>query len=158
VAKRLDAPYAVGRRSTSWVKQKHRRRERFVATGWRERDGALPEFFLARRVGKELRPAGTASLGLDPERREQLLSALAAAGAGAPGAGDDASAGRYRRSRSWLMFTGRPTGRSATPRCARSASPGLSEVHRALASDSLFAGSQGRRSRAMVAVEQPGEG
>lgn len=77
VAKRLDAPYAEGRRNNSWVKQKHRRRERFAVTGWRERDGALPEFFLARRVGKELAPAGTASLGLDPERREQLLSGLA---------------------------------------------------------------------------------
>jgi len=77
VAKRLDAPYAEGRRSSAWVKQKHRRHERFVVTGWRERDGALPEFFLARRVGKELEPAGRASLGLDHERREQLLSALA---------------------------------------------------------------------------------
>ena len=48
-----------------------------MVTGWREREGALPEFFLARRVGKELQPAGTASLGLDPERREQLLSGLA---------------------------------------------------------------------------------
>jgi ATP-dependent DNA ligase len=59
------------------VKQKHRRRERFVVTGWREREGALTEFFLARTVGNELHPAGTASLGLDPERREQLLSGLA---------------------------------------------------------------------------------
>lgn len=76
VAKRLDAPYAEGRRSNAWVKQKHRRLECFVVTGWRERDGALPEFFLARRTGSELRPAGSASLGLDYERREQLLSAL----------------------------------------------------------------------------------
>jgi bifunctional non-homologous end joining protein LigD len=80
VAKRLDAPYAEGRRSNSWVKQKHRRREPFVVTGWRKRDGGLPEFFLARRVGGVLHPAGTASLGLDPERREELLSALAERG------------------------------------------------------------------------------
>ena len=77
VAKRLDAPYAEGRRSNAWVKQKHRRRERFVVTGWREREGALTEFFLARTVGNQLHPAGTASLGLDPERRQQLLSGLA---------------------------------------------------------------------------------
>lgn len=77
VAKRLDAPYAEGRRSNAWVKQKHRRHERFVVTGWRERDRALPEFFLARRVGSQLRPAGSASLGLDHQRREDLLSALA---------------------------------------------------------------------------------
>jgi bifunctional non-homologous end joining protein LigD len=30
VAKRLDAPYTPGRRSPTWVKQKHRRREWFV--------------------------------------------------------------------------------------------------------------------------------
>jgi bifunctional non-homologous end joining protein LigD len=77
MAKRLNAPYAEGRRSNAWVKQKHRRRERFVVTGWRERDGHLPDFFLARTIGSELHPAGSASLGLDRERREQLLSALA---------------------------------------------------------------------------------
>src|SRR5690348_16868135 len=40
VAKRLDAAYGEGRRSSAWVKQKHRRRERFVVTGWREHDRA----------------------------------------------------------------------------------------------------------------------
>jgi ATP-dependent DNA ligase len=49
VAKRLDAPYAEGRRSRSWIKIKHRRRERLVVTGWRDRDGELPEFLVARR-------------------------------------------------------------------------------------------------------------
>ena len=77
VAKRLDAPYAEGRRSNAWVKQKHRRRERFVVTGWREREGALPEFLLARQLDGDLRPAGSASLGLDADSREQLLAALA---------------------------------------------------------------------------------
>jgi bifunctional non-homologous end joining protein LigD len=48
VAKRLDAPYAEGRRSRSWIKHKHRRRERLAITGWREREGALLEFLLAR--------------------------------------------------------------------------------------------------------------
>ena len=48
-----------------------------MVTGWRERHGALPEFILARQVGSELHPAGSAGLGLDPERREQLLTALA---------------------------------------------------------------------------------
>jgi bifunctional non-homologous end joining protein LigD len=77
VAKRLDAPYAEGRRSNAWVKQKHRRRERFVVAGWREREGGLPEFFLARQLDGELRPAGTASFGLDADSRETLLAALA---------------------------------------------------------------------------------
>ena len=78
VAKRFDAPYSEGRRSRAWLKQKHRRRERFVVTGWREREGALPEFLLARRNGAaELRPAGSASLGLDAERRARLIGMLA---------------------------------------------------------------------------------
>ena len=77
VAKRLDAPYTPGRRSSAWVKHKHRRRELFVVTGWRERAGPLPEFLLARRAADgSLRPAGSASLGLDADRRALLLSAL----------------------------------------------------------------------------------
>jgi ATP-dependent DNA ligase len=79
VAKRLDAPYAEGRHSRMWIKQKHRRRERLAVTGWRERDGELPEFLLARRgPGGELVPAGSASLGLDQLRRVELLAHLAA--------------------------------------------------------------------------------
>ena len=79
VAKRLDAPYAEGRRSRSWIKVKHRRRERLVVTGWRERDGELPEFLLARVADSgRLRPAGSASLGLDAQRRAELLAHLIA--------------------------------------------------------------------------------
>jgi bifunctional non-homologous end joining protein LigD len=79
VAKRLDAPYAEGRRSRSWIKVKHRRRERMVVTGWRERDGELPEFLLARVADSgRLRPAGSASLGLDAQRRAELLAHLIA--------------------------------------------------------------------------------
>lgn len=63
VAKRLDARYLQGRRSATWVKRKHRRSERLVVTGWRERDGGLPEFLLARRGSDgRLRPVGSASL------------------------------------------------------------------------------------------------
>jgi bifunctional non-homologous end joining protein LigD len=140
VAKRLDAPYAEGRRSNAWVKQKHRRRERFVVLGWRERDGALPEFFLARRVGGGLRPAGNASLGLDRDRREQLLSALAER---------ELTPVRHRRRVHWALpeievladVHGRPDGpvRDAVLREIRV--PGFTEVHRpALASDWLFGG------------------
>lgn len=79
VAKRLDAPYAAGRRTSAWRKVKHRRRERFVVTGWRERDGGLPEFLLTRRdEDGTLSPAGSASLGLDRERRAALIEVLAA--------------------------------------------------------------------------------
>ncbi len=45
VAKRLDSPYWEGRRTPAWIKRKHRRRERMVVTGWRERRDSLPEFF-----------------------------------------------------------------------------------------------------------------
>jgi bifunctional non-homologous end joining protein LigD len=78
VAKRLGSVYSPGHRSRDWVKFKHRRRETFRVTGWRERDGQLPEFFLAREAGGRLRPAGTVALGLDTGRREQLLDALRA--------------------------------------------------------------------------------
>jgi ATP-dependent DNA ligase len=78
VAKRLGSRYTEGKRSASWVKTKHRRRERLVVTGWRELgDGRLPEFMLARRgLGDSLRPAGSASLDPDSERRGQLIDAL----------------------------------------------------------------------------------
>jgi ATP-dependent DNA ligase len=76
VAKRLDAAYPEGR-SRSWIK--HRRRERLAVTGWRERNGELPEFVLARPgPGGELVPAGSASLGLDAGQCAKLLEALVA--------------------------------------------------------------------------------
>ena len=63
-----------GRRSRSRIKHKHRRRERLLVSGWRERPGELPEFLLARRgADGRLRPAGSASLGLDTERCGGLL-------------------------------------------------------------------------------------
>ena len=78
VAKRLDAAYRESR-SRSWLKIKHRRRERLAVTGWRERNGELPEFLLARTgADGRLRPAGSASFGLDAGRRAELLEALAA--------------------------------------------------------------------------------
>jgi bifunctional non-homologous end joining protein LigD len=89
VAKRLDVAYREGR-SRAWVKHKHWRRERLAVTGWRERDGELPEFLLARPdADGRLRPAGSASLGLDASQRAELLDALA---------GREVS-GRARRSR-----------------------------------------------------------
>jgi bifunctional non-homologous end joining protein LigD len=77
VAKRVDAPYREGR-SRAWVKHKHCRRERLTVTGWRERDRQLPEFLLARRAPDgSLRPAGSASLGLDVAQRAELVAMLA---------------------------------------------------------------------------------
>jgi bifunctional non-homologous end joining protein LigD len=127
VAKRLDAAYAEGRRSNSWVKQKHRRRERLVVTGWRERERALPEFFLARQLDGKLRPAGTASLGLDATSRERLLAALAER---------ELTLGRRRRGVRWAIpeievvadVHGRPDGAVRDAVLQEFRVPGLSEA------------------------------
>jgi len=76
LAKRLDARSTPGRRSTAWIKHEHRRREQLVITGWRERNGALPDLLLARRHGGDLVPAGSASLGLGTAQRTALMAQL----------------------------------------------------------------------------------
>jgi bifunctional non-homologous end joining protein LigD len=79
VAKRLDSPWTPGRRTAHWVKSKHRRRERLVITGWRERSDAPEEFLVARqRPDGKLVPAGAVSLGLAAAQRADLLDVLAA--------------------------------------------------------------------------------
>jgi bifunctional non-homologous end joining protein LigD len=45
VAKRLDSRYQPGRRSPSWRKIKHRRRQEFVVVGWQESDRARSSTF-----------------------------------------------------------------------------------------------------------------
>lgn len=72
VAKRLDAAYRAGR-SRAWIKQKHRRRERLAVSGWREREGSLPELLLARLGADGRVRAGCASLGLDADQRTEPL-------------------------------------------------------------------------------------
>jgi ATP-dependent DNA ligase len=53
VAKRLDSRYEEGRRSAAWLKHRHRRRERFVITGWVPfAPGRLESFLLARARGR----------------------------------------------------------------------------------------------------------
>jgi bifunctional non-homologous end joining protein LigD len=131
VAKRLDAPYAERRRSNAWVKQKHRRRERFVVTGWREREGALPEFLLARQLDGDMRPAGSGSLGLDADSREELLAALAER---------ELTSGRRRRGIRWALpeievfadVHGRPDGPVRDAVLWEVRVPGLSEVRDAV--------------------------
>jgi ATP dependent DNA ligase domain len=127
VAKRLDAPYAEGRRSTWWVKQKHRRRERLVVTRWRERKGALPEFLLARQLDGYLRPAGSASLGLSADSRAELLATLAER---------ELTPGRRRRGTRWARpeievvadVHGRPDGPVRDAVLREVHVPGLSEA------------------------------
>jgi bifunctional non-homologous end joining protein LigD len=80
VAKRVDAPYEPGRRSGSWLKHKHRRQETFAVTGWRpapHRARRPDAIFVARATPDgNLRPAGTAELGLAAGDRERLRAAL----------------------------------------------------------------------------------
>ena len=70
-----------------------------MITGWRERNGALPEFLLARRQGGDLAPAGSASLGLGADQRTALLAQLQPRrGADAPLAAGGALPGAQRAS------------------------------------------------------------
>lgn len=81
VAKRLDSPWAEGRRSAAWVKLKHRRRDTFVVTGWRTLEGRGDVYLLARRgADGALFPAGSVGMGLDAERRAALTDVLVANG------------------------------------------------------------------------------
>ena len=99
MAKRLDAPYAVGRRSAAWSKVKCGRRRDFVVGGWsagqgarRERIGslALGCFDLseeeAERSGRRPRLfyVGQAGSGLSGEMIDQLESLFARIGTPEP--------------------------------------------------------------------------
>jgi ATP-dependent DNA ligase len=79
VAKRLDASYQPGRRSGAWLKHKIRRRETFAVMGWRPaaHHGRADTIFVARTTpAGDMRPAGTAELGLTGEQRDRLRTAL----------------------------------------------------------------------------------
>ena len=120
VAKRLDSVYAEGRRSRAWINYKLRRRERLLVTGSRERAGALPEFRLARRdeQGRPA-PAGSASLGLDADRRATFAGragpARAAARRRAPGWWRALGAAGDRGSRRRAWIAGRAGSRRGRP-------------------------------------------
>jgi bifunctional non-homologous end joining protein LigD len=77
VAKRLDAPYQPGRRSETWLKHKHRHRERLTVTGWRPGHRHQPdEILVARRLPHgTLRYAGGVRFGLHGHQGDQLRAA-----------------------------------------------------------------------------------
>jgi bifunctional non-homologous end joining protein LigD len=68
VAKRLDHSYRPGRRDGSWIKSKHRRRERMAIIGWRSR-ATGQELLVADLSG---RPRGWCSFGLSGEIRQRI--------------------------------------------------------------------------------------
>ena len=62
VAKRLDSPRVASRRTDAWVKDKRRRRGRYMVSAWAPGEHRRPdEFLIARLDGK---PAGRVSFGL----------------------------------------------------------------------------------------------
>jgi bifunctional non-homologous end joining protein LigD len=61
VAKRLDSRYQPGRRSPSWRKIKHRRRQEFVVVGWQESDRGRSSTFASLILAVNERPAGASS-------------------------------------------------------------------------------------------------
>jgi bifunctional non-homologous end joining protein LigD len=79
VAKRIDAPYLDGRRSSAWLKQKHRRGEVFAITGWAPGDRQPDKFYLSRRSADgALEPAGAVSYGITAEDRDRLRNTIEA--------------------------------------------------------------------------------
>jgi bifunctional non-homologous end joining protein LigD len=80
VAKRLDATYAAGRRSSAWIKLKHRRREVLDVVGWRPAGDRQPEEFLLSRTTDDGTPipAGAVSFGLADDQRDELRETLEA--------------------------------------------------------------------------------
>lgn len=79
VAKRLTSAYVPGPRRTShWVKSKHRRSETFVISGWLPAGEDGLESFLLARPGSDgrLHYVGTAKYGLDTASRTMLRRAM----------------------------------------------------------------------------------
>jgi bifunctional non-homologous end joining protein LigD len=82
VAKRLDSPYRVGRRSSEWRKVKLDRRQEFVVGGWLPGKGRLQGTVGALLVGYHEEPggmlhyAGRAGSGLGDATRERLATTL----------------------------------------------------------------------------------
>lgn len=78
VAKRLDAPYLPGARSSAWMKQKHRRTESLVVTGWLPAAGKRGETLLLARIGSDgsVAPVGSVALGYSGPIRQEIQAAL----------------------------------------------------------------------------------
>jgi bifunctional non-homologous end joining protein LigD len=80
VAKRLDSPYAQGRRTRDWLKVKTHGRQEFVVAGYTRGSGARAATFgslvLGVVEGGELRYAGNVGTGFDGKEIEKLLGLL----------------------------------------------------------------------------------
>jgi bifunctional non-homologous end joining protein LigD len=80
VAKRVDSPYEVGRRSRAWLKVKHHRGQELVVGGWLPGEGSRSTTFgallLGYHDGEGLRYAGRVGTGFDAAALEQLRDLL----------------------------------------------------------------------------------
>jgi bifunctional non-homologous end joining protein LigD len=81
VAKRRDAPYRPGRRSTAWVKLKHQRMQEVVVGGWRpgrgRRDGGVGSVLVGIPAAGGLHYVGRVGTGLDDRALARLAGLLA---------------------------------------------------------------------------------
>jgi bifunctional non-homologous end joining protein LigD len=85
VAKRIDAPYRPGRRTTAWLKVKIRNRQELVVGGWMPGESRLSGTVGSLLVGYYERPgdellvyAGRVGSGLDDALRDALATRLVA--------------------------------------------------------------------------------
>ncbi len=84
VAKRVDAPYRPGKRTTAWQKHKLSARQELVVGGWLPGDGRLAGTVGSLLVGYHERPggglryAGRVGSGLDDAGRDALRARLVA--------------------------------------------------------------------------------
>ncbi|MFA9446878.1 non-homologous end-joining DNA ligase [Egicoccus sp. AB-alg6-2] len=80
VAKRLDAPYRPGVRSSAWVKLRLARRQEVVVGGWRpgkgHRSGRIGSLLVGVNDGTGLRYAGGVGSGLGEREIEALEAAI----------------------------------------------------------------------------------
>ena len=80
VAKRLDSPYVIGKRSAAWRKIKLGKRQEFVVGGWmpgeRRLSGTVGSLLVGYHEGGELRYAGRVGSGFTDEERNQLERGL----------------------------------------------------------------------------------
>ena len=131
VAKRIDSPYEVGRRSASWRKIKHELRQEFVVGGWTAGQGARSGRVGALLVGYydgagSLQYAGKVGTGfteLELDRLAELLAPLEQAanpfaGPGVPRAAHFVSPSLVAEVRFTRMDRGRP---HPSPRVSRAA-------------------------------------
>jgi bifunctional non-homologous end joining protein LigD len=81
MAKKVDSPYLVGKRSTSWVKVKARLRQEFVVGGWQpgegNREGQLGSLLVGVYEAGKLRYTGKVGTGFNQRELERLAGLLA---------------------------------------------------------------------------------